>query len=276
MCIQTYFTCTSEKNIVQEANRDILFSNSTLGFKLDKSDNPDNLVVNKFHSLKRKLRDESKRILHLINYNTKFSSRSKASDEILSERNFVRKNEDLELSVIEPRDTFSDPQIPEIDGTISKPKIRSPALLRQACPVTVTVFSSTTEYITTTETTTVTATVTVQSNQQLATLTLIAIIATAVAVPISIVALTTESESFVNPPFPIPNSFTFLLTQQTPVNTLDIPVQGESFPPDGCRINAASFNGTCYPLLTRGPCGDPRFWLTLDPNTLRVWIDFND
>ena len=106
---------------------------------------------------------------------------------------------------------------------------------------------------------------------------LVAVIATALAV-VSIRLSLIEEPNQIDPPSSLPTGFFFA---GAPVNALEIPVtvQGGNLPTDGCPINAALFggigrqlqeNGTCYPLLTRGPCVDPRFWVTLDPNTKLV------
>lgn len=58
--------------------------------------------------------------------------------------------------------------------------------------------------------------------------------------------------------------------EQIPENDLDIPVDGLSFPDDGCGDGSIRFsNGTCYPVFKRGPC-NPRSWVTVDPFRLQV------
>lgn len=61
-----------------------------------------------------------------------------------------------------------------------------------------------------------------------------------------------------------------------PENNLDIPVEGFNFPDDGCEDGSIRFgtnNGTCHPVLKRGPCQDPRTWMTVDPLRLEVWCN---
>lgn len=56
-----------------------------------------------------------------------------------------------------------------------------------------------------------------------------------------------------------------------PVNDLPIPVPGKNLQDDGCGYSSIRFkDGRCYPLLKRGPCSNPYFWVTLDPVRLTV------
>jgi len=58
---------------------------------------------------------------------------------------------------------------------------------------------------------------------------------------------------------------------QTPVNDVTIPVLGNDQPDDGCGDSSVRFqDGKCYPVLKRGPCSNPYFWVTVDPKTLMV------
>ncbi|KZS08617.1 Uncharacterized protein APZ42_027312 [Daphnia magna] len=60
------------------------------------------------------------------------------------------------------------------------------------------------------------------------------------------------------------------LDNQTPINDLPMPVNGEDFPRDGCGDNSVRVaNGNCFPVLTRGPCENIRHWVTIDPITLQ-------
>ena len=62
------------------------------------------------------------------------------------------------------------------------------------------------------------------------------------------------------------------LNFQTPVNFQSIPVDGFDFVSDGCGNHLARFDdGRCYSLLHRGPCSNPRYWVTVDPITLKVF-----
>lgn len=57
----------------------------------------------------------------------------------------------------------------------------------------------------------------------------------------------------------------------TPVNDLPIPVRGEDLPDDGCGDSSVRFrDGRCYPVLKRGPCRNPYYWITVDPVRLTV------
>ena len=64
----------------------------------------------------------------------------------------------------------------------------------------------------------------------------------------------------------------------TPINTLPIPVLGShsiaTF--DGCGDSSIRMtaDGKCHPLLRQGPCSNPRFWLTIDPKSLKVRVFF--
>ena len=87
------------------------------------------------------------------------------------------------------------------------------------------------------------------------------------------------------PTFYLPDVILFV---QTPFIAVEIPVQGQSLPSDGCRFGSALFNDTklqyepnnyqqtyqetdvCNALLTRGNDEDPRYWVTIDPKTLKV------
>jgi len=56
-----------------------------------------------------------------------------------------------------------------------------------------------------------------------------------------------------------------------PVNDLPIPVPGINLPDDGCGNSSVRFQGGgCYPVLRRGPCRSPYFWVTVNPATLLV------
>ncbi|XP_045026492.1 uncharacterized protein LOC116919237 isoform X3 [Daphnia magna] len=57
---------------------------------------------------------------------------------------------------------------------------------------------------------------------------------------------------------------------QTPTNDLTSPVPGLNFPDDGSGPNSIQFDdGNSYPLLSRGPCNDTNFWVTVNPVTLK-------
>lgn len=57
----------------------------------------------------------------------------------------------------------------------------------------------------------------------------------------------------------------------TPRNDLAIPVIGDDESEDGCGDSSVRFSdGICYPVLKRGPCRRPHFWVTVDPMTLTV------
>lgn len=57
----------------------------------------------------------------------------------------------------------------------------------------------------------------------------------------------------------------------TPRNDLAIPVIGDDESDDGCGDSSVRFtDGICYPVLKRGPCRRPHFWVTVDPMTLTV------
>jgi hypothetical protein len=60
-----------------------------------------------------------------------------------------------------------------------------------------------------------------------------------------------------------------LLNILTPINDLPMPVTGVDFPSDGCGDNSVRFNGTCFPVLHKGPCHRIE-WVTMDPITLQV------
>ena len=59
---------------------------------------------------------------------------------------------------------------------------------------------------------------------------------------------------------------------RTPINSLPIPVMGSNFTNfGGCGDSSVRMtDGKCYPLLRQGPCSDPGYWLTIDPNSLTV------
>ncbi|XP_046445779.1 uncharacterized protein LOC124195428 isoform X1 [Daphnia pulex] len=59
-----------------------------------------------------------------------------------------------------------------------------------------------------------------------------------------------------------------LLNILTPINDLPMPVTGVDFPSDGCGDNSVRFNGTCFPVLHKGPCHRIE-WVTIDPITLQ-------
>lgn len=55
-------------------------------------------------------------------------------------------------------------------------------------------------------------------------------------------------------------------------NDLPFPVPGPSFPDDGCGDASVRFgDGRCHSVLRRGPCSNPRHWMTVDPITLSVY-----
>ena len=59
------------------------------------------------------------------------------------------------------------------------------------------------------------------------------------------------------------------------VNDLPIPVPGINLPNDGCGNSSVRFQGGgCYPVLKRGPCRSPYFWVTVNPVTLVVSLMF--
>lgn len=61
----------------------------------------------------------------------------------------------------------------------------------------------------------------------------------------------------------------------TPVNNLPIPVPGENLPDDGCGYSSVRFqDGRCYPVLKRGPCRNPYYWVTVDP--LRLTVSYTE
>lgn len=57
----------------------------------------------------------------------------------------------------------------------------------------------------------------------------------------------------------------------TPFFQQMMPVNG-SIPEDGCDSNSVRFknDGICYPVLSRGPCNDPKKWVTVNPYTFEV------
>ena len=65
---------------------------------------------------------------------------------------------------------------------------------------------------------------------------------------------------------------------RTPINSLTISIEGlnvtGSF--DGCGDSSIRMteDGKCHPLLRQGPCSNPRFWLTIDPISLKVRAHF--
>lgn len=62
-----------------------------------------------------------------------------------------------------------------------------------------------------------------------------------------------------------------LFDNRTPQNELAIPVPGKDLQDDGCGDSSARFqDGRCYPVLKRGPCRNPYFWITVDPVKLTV------
>ena len=69
------------------------------------------------------------------------------------------------------------------------------------------------------------------------------------------------------------DDFPFL---RTPINSLSIPVTGSNFTNFcGCGDNSVWMtDGKCYPLLRQGPCSNPRYWLTIDPKSLKVRFFF--
>ena len=62
-----------------------------------------------------------------------------------------------------------------------------------------------------------------------------------------------------------------LFNIQTPVNDMQIPVNGSNLRDDQCGDGLVRYrDGNCYPVLRRGPCTNPLQWLTVDPITLSV------
>lgn len=63
-----------------------------------------------------------------------------------------------------------------------------------------------------------------------------------------------------------------LMNDLIPINDLSIPVGGRNFSRnDSCGVESAHFgDGFCYALLSRGPCRNPYYWVTLDPLQLKV------
>lgn len=62
-----------------------------------------------------------------------------------------------------------------------------------------------------------------------------------------------------------------LFNSGIPRNDQPIPVRGASLSDGGCSDNLVLFpDGKCYPVLRRGPCGDPFRWVTVDPTSLTV------
>lgn len=43
-------------------------------------------------------------------------------------------------------------------------------------------------------------------------------------------------------------------------------------PDDGCGDHSVRFkdDGLCYPVLKQGPCSSVHYWITVDPETLKV------
>ncbi len=100
-------------------------------------------------------------------------------------------------------------------------------------------------------------------------------IAIGVAVPLGSAAAAPDDPVF-NIPTPSPTVVNGgLFENQTPVNNLAIPVPGSNFPNDGCGDSSIIFqDGQCYPVLKRGPCRNPHYWVTVDPVRLMVRNNF--
>jgi hypothetical protein len=60
----------------------------------------------------------------------------------------------------------------------------------------------------------------------------------------------------------------------TPTPFINEPFPSKTtFPDDGCGSTSVRFNdGNCYPLMGRKPCGDPTYFVTVDPVTYKVCI----
>lgn len=95
----------------------------------------------------------------------------------------------------------------------------------------------------------------------------VAIALGAIAIAIAVAVATQDKEEQIDE-----SDFVIrLLDNQTPINDLPMPVNGEDFPRDGCGDNSVRVaNGNCFPVLTRGPCENVRHWVTIDPITLQV------
>lgn len=68
-----------------------------------------------------------------------------------------------------------------------------------------------------------------------------------------------------------PNIVVLPTDDATPFFQQMMPVNG-SIPDDGCDSNSVRFanDRNCYPVLGRGPCNDPKQWVTVDPYTFKV------
>lgn len=101
-------------------------------------------------------------------------------------------------------------------------------------------------------------------------------IAVGVAVPIGSAAITDEVQSS-NQAIQIQQVISQFLSNggffdtETPVNDMIIPVEGYDPPEYGCGDSSVRFkDGKCYPVLKRGPCRNPYYWITVDPVRLTV------
>ncbi|XP_032793319.2 uncharacterized protein LOC116930070 [Daphnia magna] len=67
-----------------------------------------------------------------------------------------------------------------------------------------------------------------------------------------------------------PNIVVLPTDDATPFFQQMMPVNG-SIPDDGCDSNSVRFanDRNCYPVLGRGPCNDPKQWVTVDPYTFK-------
>ncbi len=109
-------------------------------------------------------------------------------------------------------------------------------------------------------------------------------IAVGVAVPVGSAAAAAAAAAAATPAVPSPSQANAIQVQiaqflsngglfdtLTPVNDLSIPVRGDDLPDDGCGDSSVRFrDGRCYPVLKRGPCRNPYYWITVDPVRLTV------
>lgn len=114
----------------------------------------------------------------------------------------------------------------------------------------------------------------IATTRAVAALAIAAVVAIAVAVPVGLQF--TQKDQFIPTEEIYQQVDEFLndsrfIDNKTPVSRLTFPVSGIDFPGDGCGDNSVQFSdGNCYPVLRRGNCSNPQYWVTVDPITLQV------